>query len=57
MNITRLLRAILDTDVVVAIILILTATLLIAFVSLYLAWMTYEDRYGISFMDFIRITF
>ncbi len=57
MNILRLLRALLGTDVVVAIILILIATLLIAFVSLYLAWLTYEDRYGISFMDFVRITF
>ncbi len=57
MNIPRLLRALLGTDVVVATLLILIATLLIAFVSFYLAWLNYEDRYGISFMDFVRITF
>ena len=57
MNIPRLLRALLDTDVVVATLIILIATLLIAFVSFYLAWLNYEDRYGISFMDFVRITF
>ncbi len=57
MNIPRLLRALFGTDVVVATLIILITTLLIAFVSFYLAWLNYEDRYGISFMDFVRITF
>ena len=51
------IKALLSSDVLVATLAVVGVSLLFGFISFYLAWISYQERYGISFTDFIKLTF
>ncbi|MDA0791536.1 MAG: hypothetical protein O2780_19035 [Proteobacteria bacterium] len=56
-SLMKCLRFVFGSDVFVATVAILTATTLTASVWFVLAWLSYRERYGVSFSDFLTITF
>ena len=50
-------KALLSSDVLVATLAVVGVSFLFGFISFYLAWISYQERYGISFTDFIKLTF
>ncbi len=57
MNVPKLAKDIIGSDVVIATVAILTATTLTAALWFFLAWLSYEKRYGITLADFIELSF
>jgi|TARA_A100001011_G_scaffold395450_1_gene490487 hypothetical protein len=51
------IKALLSSDTLIATIAVIGVSLFFGFVSFYLAWISYQERYGISFEDFIKLTF
>ena len=56
-NTAKFVKLILLSDVAIATTVIVASTTITAFFWFFLAWLSYEDRYGIGFMDFVRISF
>ena len=57
LEITKTIKTIFCSDLITAIIAVIGVTLLFGSISLYLAWLTYQERYGISFDDFLKLYF
>tara|TARA_B100000530_G_scaffold274780_1_gene187660 strand:- start:996 stop:1271 length:276 start_codon:yes stop_codon:yes gene_type:complete len=57
LEIIKTIKTIFCSDLITAIIAVIGVTLLFGSISLYLAWLTYQERYGISFDDFLKLNF
>jgi hypothetical protein len=51
------MKSVLNSDIVVATTAVVAFSLIIGFVSFYLAYLTYEDRYGVTFVDYVKLIF
>jgi len=51
------MRAAVSSDIVVATTAVVAFSATVGFVTFYLAYLTYEDRYSISFGDYIKLIF
>jgi len=51
------IKALLCSDILIATLAVVGVSLFLGCVSFYLAWISYQERYGISFEDFIKLTF
>ncbi|MDG2072441.1 MAG: hypothetical protein P8J55_12135 [Pseudomonadales bacterium] len=51
------MKSVLSSDIVVATTAVVAFSLTIGFVSFYLAYLTYEDRYGVTFVDYVKLIF
>jgi|TARA_Y100000310_G_scaffold315557_2_gene366257 hypothetical protein len=56
MAILKLIRAIILSDVVIVSLVVLLVSFLLAFGALLLSWTLYNERYGISLMEFLQLS-
>jgi hypothetical protein len=57
LKIVNHVKSVLNSDIVVATTAVVAFSLTIGFVSFYLAYLTYEDRYGVTFVDYVKLIF
>lgn len=51
----KLIRAVLFSDVVIALAAVCLVSVLLAFGAFLLTWLVYNKRYGISLLDFMQL--
>lgn len=51
----RPLRTLISSDVVVTCLVLLLLAVAISAIWLYLAWLEYNERYGLGFLEYIRL--
>jgi len=56
-EIIKHIKALLSSDTLVATLAVIGVSLFFGFLSFYLAWISYQERYGINFEDFVKLTF